>query len=151
MKINTKFYSEIEVAEEKIFFFPQGLPGFPGERRFVYLQEEEGFFGCLQSVDNPEVAFIVITPYEVCPGYEIELDDTATEELELTAAEDALLLAIVTIPPGRPEDATVNLQAPLVLNTARHRGSQVIIADSGYPLRLRLWAKEPARVVETGK
>ncbi|HHU83240.1 MAG TPA: flagellar assembly protein FliW, partial [Firmicutes bacterium] len=126
MKINTKFYNEIEVAEEKIFFFPQGLPGFPGERRFVYLQEEEGFFGCLQSVDNPEVAFIVITPYEVCPGYEIELDDTATEELELTAAEDALLLAIVTIPPGRPEDATVNLQAPLVLNTARHRGSQVI-------------------------
>ncbi|NLW09743.1 MAG: flagellar assembly protein FliW, partial [Firmicutes bacterium] len=89
--------------------------------------------------------------YEVCPDYEIELDDTVTEELELTAPEDVLLLAIVTIPPGRPEDATVNLQAPLVLNTARRRGSQVIIADSGYPLRLRLWSKEPVQVAETGK
>ena len=151
MKIKTKFYNEIEVAEEKVFLFPQGLPGFPDERRFVLLQEEGSFFGCLQSADNPEVAFIVITPYEVCPDYEIELDDTVTEELELTAPEDVLLLAIVTIPPGRPEDATVNLQAPLVLNTARRRGSQVIIADCGYPLRLRRWAKEPARVVETGK
>lgn len=151
MKIKTKFYNEIEVAEEKVFLFPQGLPGFPGERRFILLQEEGSLFGCLQSVDDPEVAFIVITPYDVCPGYEINLDDTVTGELELTAPEDAMLLTIVTIPPGRPEDATVNLQAPLVLNTARRRGSQVIIADSGYPLRFRLWAKEPAGVAETGK
>ena len=151
MKIKTKFYNEIEVSEGKVFLFPQGLPGFPEERRFVLLQEEGSLFGCLQSANNPEVAFIVITPYEVCPDYEIELDDAVTEELELTAAEDVMLLAIVTIPPGRPENATVNLQAPLVLNTARRRGSQIIIADSEYPLRFRLWAKEPAGVAETGK
>lgn len=151
MKIKTKFYNEVEVAEEKVFFFPQGLPGFPDQRRFVYLQEEDTFFGCLQSADKPEVAFIVIPPCEVCPDYQIDLDETATEELKLTAAEDALLLAIVTIPPDRPEDATVNLQAPLVLNIAGHRGTQVIITDGGYPLRLRLWAKETSRPAESGK
>jgi len=151
MKIKTKFYNELEVLDEDVLVFPQGLPGFPDRKRFVYLHDKEAFFGCLQSCDNPEPAFVVISPFTVCPEYQVDLDKAATTELRLDGAEDALLLAIVTIPPGRPREATVNLQAPLVINTARRRGAQVIMPEAGYPLRFRLWKEEPTRVAKGKK
>ncbi len=151
MKIKTKFYNELEITEEDILFFPQGIPGFPDCKRFVYLHEEQAFFGCLQSCDSPETAFVVMSPFTVCPEYQIDLEEAVTAELQLTKADDALLLAIVTIPPGRLREATVNLQAPLVINTARRRGAQVIVADAEYPLRFPLWKEEASRVAEGEK
>ena len=52
------------------------------------------------------------------------------------------MLAIVTIPPGKPEEATVNLYAPIIINTTVKRGMQIILSESGYPMRFKLWAKE---------
>jgi len=142
MKINTKFYGELEINEEEIIQFPQGLPGFEEEKRFVYLQSEENFFGSLQAVDLETLGFVVISPFIICPDYHFDLEDQIVNELGLEKPEEALLLSIVNIPPGQPKDATANLQAPVVINTAKRRGIQVILAEMGYPLRCRIWAED---------
>ncbi|HHW12620.1 MAG TPA: flagellar assembly protein FliW [Firmicutes bacterium] len=151
MKVKTKFYGEVEVAAEEIIHFPDGLPGFETEKEFVYLREEDAVFGCLQSCHHPETAFIVLSPFKVCPDYDFELDEEKREALAIEKLEEVLVLTIVTIPPGKPEEAMVNLYAPVVINTTVKKGMQVILSESGYPLRFNLWKKESATSVAAAK
>ena len=141
MKIDTKFYGEIEIDEEQIIDFPQGLPGFEEQKRFVYLKPEGSFFGSLQAVDLPGLGFVVISPFVICSDYHFDLDEQVVSDLGLNKPEEVLLLSIVNIPHGQPKDATVNLQAPVVINTKNRRGAQVVLTE-GYPLRCRIWADE---------
>lgn len=149
MKLTTKFYGEIEIEEDQIINFPQGLPGFEEQRRFVYLKPEDSLFGSLQAVDLPELGFVVISPFIVCPDYHFDLDDQMAKDLGLSKLEEVLLLSIVTIPQGEPKEATANLQAPIVINTVNQRGAQVILAEMGYPLRCRIWAEESTEAAVT--
>ncbi len=149
MKVKTKFYGEVEVGTEEFLHFPEGLPGFETDQEYIYLHSEDSVFACLQSCHQPETAFIVVSPFVVCPDYDFQLPETKQEKLGITKLEEVLVLAIVTIPPGKPEDATVNLQAPIVINTKIKKGAQLILSESGYPLRCKLWAQKTSPVVAT--
>ncbi len=151
MKIMTKFYAELEIAEEEIIHFPTGLPGFENEHQFIYIHQDEAVFGCLQSCENSSTAFVVISPFTICPDYSFDLPDEKATELGITKQEEVLLLSIVTIPQGKPNDATVNLQAPIVINTTGKKGAQIILTDLGYPLHCRLWAEKPSKAAIAGK
>lgn len=139
MNMESKFFGKIEYTVEDIIHFKNGLPGFKEETQFLYLTPSDSRFTCLQSVKSREVAFIMISPFDVCPDYAFELDDNLAEEMGFSNPEEATVLAIVTVPPGEPKKATVNLQGPVVLNLRQHLGCQVIINDLNYPLRLPLW------------
>ena len=121
MKVKTKFFGEVEVAADEIIQFPAGLPGFEAEKEFVYLHPEDSVFGCLQSCHQPDTAFIVVSPFKVCPDYDFVLAEEKREELAIEKLEEVLVLAIVTIPPDKPEEATVNLYAPIIINTTVKR------------------------------
>lgn len=151
MKIKTKFYGEVEVAAEEIIHFPAGLPGFEEDKEYIYLQHGDSVFGCLQSCQQTEVAFIVLSPFTICPDYDFELTTENQAELKISKLEEVLVLVIVTIPPGKPEEATVNLQAPIVVNRIAKKGMQVILSDSGYPLRCPLWSKQTSSSVAAAK
>ncbi|HHT49386.1 MAG TPA: flagellar assembly protein FliW [Firmicutes bacterium] len=151
MKVKTKFYGEVEVAPEEIIHFPAGLPGFEEDKEYHFIQHEDSVFGCLQSCRQAETAFIVLSPFIICPDYDFELTATNQKELGLSKLEEVLVLAVVTIPPGKPEEATVNLQAPIVINQTMKKGMQVILSDSGYPLRCPLWTKQTSSSVAAAK
>lgn len=151
MKVKTKFYGEVEVDPEGIFHFPAGLPGFEEDKEYLFIQHEDSVFGCLQSCRQVETAFIVLSPFLICPDYDFELTAAQQEELEISKLEEVLVLAIVTIPPGKPEEATINLQAPIVINKTTKKGMQVILGESGYPLRCPLWAKQTSSSVAAAK
>lgn len=151
MKVKTKYYDEVEVGTEEIIHFSHGLPGFESDQEYIYLQSEDSVFGSLQSCHRPETAFVVVSPFVVCPDYDFELPEVKQEELGITKLEEVMVLAIVTIPPGKPEEATVNLQAPIVLNTKLRKGAQLILSESGYPLRCKLWAQQKTAPVVVTK
>ena len=41
MKINTKFFGEVEIADDKIITFDKGIIGFPELKHFTMLHDEE--------------------------------------------------------------------------------------------------------------
>lgn len=141
MKIATKFHGEIECDPKEIINFALGVPGFEDEKQFVLFRPENSTFAWMQSVKTKDVAFVIISPSLICPDYGFDLDDSICSELKLSKPEDALVLSIVTIPPGQVEQATVNLQAPIVINPAAGVGTQVILADHQYSLRQPLWVQ----------
>jgi flagellar assembly factor FliW len=125
-KIKTLRFGEIEVNEEEIITLPGGLIGFPEYTRYVLLDhDKDGVFKWMQSLDEGAIAFTVIDPLQVNPTY------TAGQD------HDCALIAIVTMPTN-PDNATVNLKAPLVINIATRTGKQVIIPGDKYFTRHNL-------------
>lgn len=119
--------------------FANGLPGFPGERRFGLVRwgAFEGPYSLMVDLDDPSVRFLVMPPYVFFPDYVVDLDDATAARIHLERAEDCLLLVIVTLT-GRPEEATANLLGPVVINLDTREGTQAVLAESGYSTRTPL-------------
>ena len=117
--------------------FASGLPGFPEVRRFVLVRlgDELSPFSVLRSLDEgADLEFVVTHPGLFFHDYEPEIDDDIAGRLELTSADDALLLVIVTV--GDPVAAsTANLLGPIVVNRHTRAAAQAVLGASGYDTR----------------
>jgi flagellar assembly factor FliW len=149
MKLETKFFGTQEVDEKEFISFNHGIPGFENERRYYITQYgPESPFMVMQSVEKPNLAFILIRLGDVMPGYTIDLGEEVTVELKLVKPEEAMVYAIVSIP-GELAGATVNLAAPLVINIKAKLGKQIILNNPAYGLRHPLFAENPAGKAES--
>ncbi|HCC37629.1 MAG TPA: flagellar assembly protein FliW [Treponema sp.] len=128
MKVTTKAYGLIDVDERQKITFPQGLFGFENLKDYVLLDAEQQPFYWLQSIDDSQVAFILINPSLFRADYEENINFGELVELEINSAENALVFSIVTIPPAGT--VTANLQGPLVINRDTKAGRQIILSDS---------------------
>lgn len=119
--------------------FPAGLPGFPHAHRFRL--EPWGPAGSpfllLSALDHAEIGFVVVPPWVFYPEYDFELDAPSSERLRLEKADDAIVLAVVTLSED-PEHATLNLLGPIVVNRSTHEAAQVVLPASGYSVRAPL-------------
>ncbi|GEM01717.1 flagellar assembly factor FliW [Halolactibacillus halophilus] len=126
MKIKTKYFDEVEINEEDIITFQNGLPGFLEEKQFVLMNLEETVFQVLQSVTTKALAFIVVNPFGFKSDYSFELDDQVVEQLKIESSDDVSILSIVTLRDTLAA-STANLKAPLVINVKEKEGKQYII------------------------
>ena len=135
-QVTTLHVAPVDVPELR---FANGLPGFPGERRFALVRwgAFEGPYSLMVDLDDPSVRFLVMPPYVFFPDYVVDLDDAIAAKVHLERAEDCLLLVIVTLT-GRPEDATANLLGPVVINLQTREGVQAVLSESGYSTRTPL-------------
>jgi len=119
--------------------FAAALPGFPHVH--VFQLKPWGPPGSpyllLTSVDDGDVGFVVVPPWVFYPDYEFDLDDSTAERLGLVEAEDAIVLAVVTLR-DRPEDATLNLLGPIVVNRHTHEAAQVVLPTTSHSVRAPL-------------
>jgi len=140
MKIDTKAYGLIDVEESQKIVFPEGLYGFEDYNNYVILDAEHQPFYWLQSIDDREIAFVLINPFLFRPDYEVNIGNEEMEEIGITSPEKALIFVIVTIPPdGSP--MTANLQGPLVINRENMTGKQAILADVRWKTRHDIMAE----------
>ena len=119
--------------------FPAGLPGFPQAHRFDLAPwgPAGSPFLLLSSTEEADVGFVVVPPWVFYPEYEFELDTGTAERLSLTASEDAVVFVVVTLR-ERPEDSTLNLLGPIVVNRHSHEAAQVVLPSAGYSVRAPL-------------
>ncbi len=132
-------FGEFTVAEETLIVFPGGVVGFPEEERFVILEHKEPFCW-LHSVDNPNLAFVVVESGEFGEGYKFNLPYEESK-INLKADDEAAVLVIVTFR-NAPAMTTANLKAPLVVNLRNRRGMQLILDDQRFSTRTPLWQDE---------
>jgi flagellar assembly factor FliW len=118
--------------------FDDGLPGFPDRRRFTLTRwgDDESPFSLLESIDD-ELRFVVVPPELFFPDYAPVLSDDDVARLELSEADDAIVLVVVTLGAG-PEDATANLLGPVVVNRHTLAAAQVVLAGQDVPTRAPL-------------
>lgn len=133
MKINTINFGEIEIAEDKIIFFQEGLPAFEDEKQFVIIlnEDEDNPFHFLQSINTPELSFVILNPFEIFKDYDILLPETAISKLKIKNEEDVVIYTMVVIPEDMTK-MTTNLLGPIVINTKGKLGKQVILEENKY-------------------
>lgn len=136
MLLQTKYFGELNIEEKDIFSFSHGIPGFENVRRFILIDSDEpdSPFKWLQGVDESKPAFVIVDPFVIKKDYEVNLDDEVLKELQIKDASAVMIFCIVVV----PEDIkkmTVNLQAPLIINSVNKTGRQLILDTDRYSVR----------------
>ena len=143
MKIQTSRFGMLEVSDDTLLTFPSGLVGFPAFRRYVVLDPpEDADYQWFQSVDEPSLAFVIMDVHLLKQDFRANLSEEGLVELEMTPTDSISIMVVITIPSERPDQATANLRAPLVVNGRTRQGKQLILHES-IPLRYPLF-QEPA-------
>lgn len=136
MRIETSRFGPVDVDESRLIEIPAGLLGFSSYKTFSLLQpDENGVFFWLQSVDAPDLAFVVTDPALWMPDYQASIRKEQMEELELTETSDAQVLVIVN---KRDQSLTANLQGPIVVNARNRRAMQLVLAEKKWSIRHEL-------------
>lgn len=111
---------------------PAGLIGFPDHKRMelVFLPEQLPFLW--MRLQGPEpLNFVVLEPRGVIADYEPEIFDEDAAALGIAGPEDATVLNIVCLDQAHPQNATVNLVGPVIINRRTGIGRQVVLANHG--------------------
>ena len=133
MILQTSRFGQVEVDDQRLIEFESGILGFPDFKRYALVQTgtDSGFYW-LQSVDNPELAFVVTDPRLFVADYQVPIKAEDLAKIGLDSVEGAQVFIIVN---KADELLTGNLQGPLVVNVATRSAIQLVLSDRRYATR----------------
>jgi len=143
MLVQTRHFGEIDLDENKIITFEDGLIGFEDCKRYTILynnEEEEGnnTISWLQSLDMPELSLPVISPLSIMADYNPIVEDEVLVPLgELT--EDNVVILLTLSVPSDITKMSANLKAPLVINAETKKGCQIIAENPEYVIKFNIY------------
>lgn len=145
MKISTRIFGDIEIDQDKTIHFSNGLIGFPNMKDYILVYEENKdkdkkrpSISWLQSIEEPSLALPVVDPLFLVENYEPTVEDEILKPLGEMKLEDMLILTAITIP-SDIEGMTVNLRAPIVINSGTRKGCQVIAENTELEVRYPIY------------
>lgn len=142
MLVKTKFFGEVELPEEKIITFERGLIGLNEYKRFTILydcEKEDSNISWLQSVEEPTLVLPIIRPWIVKEDYNPVVEDELLQSLGELTEENLIILVTMTVPADKIEDMSVNLKAPLVINSDTRKGAQIIAENADYEVKYKVY------------
>ena len=141
MDIETTRFGRLAVEDERVITFPNGLLGFPDHTRFALIQTgEENYFFWLQSVDEPNLAFVVTDPGIFFKDYHAPVRDETRQDLQLV--DDAALQCFVIC--NKVGDwLTGNLLGPIMVNAQNRLAQQVVLTEKKWTTRQPLMMLQP--------
>lgn len=142
MRINSRVFGEVEIDQNKIIEFVNGIVGFPELTEFALISNNEENIDSpikwLQSMQDGEVALPVIDPLLILPDYNPQVEDEWLKSLGELSAENLLVLVTVTV----PKDITgmsVNLKGPIIIQVDQKKACQVIVDGEEYALKYPIY------------
>ena len=138
MQLKTTRFGTFEVEQSSILYFPLGLLGLDRFARYVIIDSDATApMRWLQCVDEPDLALLIVEPGLFFADYAPALSQDDRDILQLEDAQEPIVACVVVIPED-PQEMTINLLGPLVLNEDKRLGKQLVLADSSYSARQRL-------------
>lgn len=132
MKYLTSRFGQIAFEEKEILFLPKGILGFSQLSKYVIIEKDEYEpFKWLQSVEESDIAFVIVDPTFFFPDYKLELHEKELEELNFQQMKELSPYVIVTVPPDHSQ-TSADLLGPLVINFKKRIAKQVVMPNSPY-------------------
>lgn len=143
MKLATTRFGALDVADDRVLTFPDGLPGFTAKRWALIDEPSSPEVVWLQSVDEPAIALLLLDPAKLALSYAPTPRPTEIRAILPTdGASEPIAVRVVVRPGERPGELYVNLFAPLLVNFARRLAMQIPLVGSGYGVR-DVWPPRP--------
>lgn len=137
--VKSSRFGDLTVPVDSIIELPTGLIGFARTQRFIMLEHKPPF-SWLQSVDEPELAFVIVDGGEFGEEYVVE-PPFGDKDIDLKEDDDFAVLVIITVRRD-PKETTANLKAPVFVNLRNKKGVQVIFDHPALSTRFPLWAQD---------
>lgn len=136
MKLQTKYFGEIEYEESDVLTFPAGLFGFEEERQFLLIPFEgsSGTLLCFQSASTPALAFVAMDPFALCPDYSPVLQPNELDSLGVKESQE-LAFYVLCVVKKPVSGSTVNLKCPVAIHPDTRVARQVILETDAYEMR----------------
>jgi flagellar assembly factor FliW len=135
MKIVTLRFGELEIPDDKVINIPKGLLGFEQFQKYIILQRQDSEpFSWLQSIEDPNLAFVITNPAFFFPSYKIEMHMKELGDIEVNERSNVETYVIVTIPKDISQ-MSANLQGPILINTDRSLGKQTVLVNGPYTIQ----------------
>ncbi len=134
VEVVTSRFGTIEVAQERIFFFPRGLIGFEHLKRYARLDSKKGpAVQWLQALEDPETAFLVSEPRTYLPSFQLNLEKSDASQTLAEGVDPEKLETLTILHVDRSQNLLhIHVQAPLLLDPVSRRGVQVL-TDAVHP------------------
>ncbi|MDR2296026.1 MAG: flagellar assembly protein FliW [Clostridiales Family XIII bacterium] len=139
MDVTTRDFGIIQIEDDSVYSFPQGVYGFEDALSFaVFMHEEAGVsFVYLQAVHSAHPCFLVFSPWDMIPDYDPHMSEEDLRFLDVASEKDLIFLVIATVPADDVRKLSINAKSPVVLNPLRMVGRQVILLNEDYSVRCR--------------
>lgn len=141
MELTTKIFGTIQIDDDKILEFPNGIVGFPDLKHFTLVHDAEkssDSIHWLQSIEEPAFAMPVMDPLYVQPEYNPAVEDELLKNIGTLIPEETLVLVTVTVP-KEIKKMSVNLRGPIIVNVTEKKATQVIIEGDDYPIKFPIY------------
>lgn len=142
MLLQTKNFGQIEIDNEKIMTFDDGIPGFLEYTHYALLTNDDtetSTIWWLQCTDDGNVAFPVLNTFAVLKDYKPDVDDEILSLLGNFDTPEDLIVCNILVVPENIKKITVNLRAPVIINIATKKGMQIEVRNKEYTVRHNLY------------
>ena len=141
--IETSKFGNVTYNNTDIIKFVKPILGFGDLSQFIVITRPESEpFKWLQSIENPSVCFVIVDPRLVVSQYSIEISSHDIKLLDGSEKqEDYQIYVIVTVPNGHPEQISINLQGPIVVNVKHLKALQMVLNNPDYDIRYGIFEK----------
>ena len=130
---------EMDLSEKEIITFEEGIPGFDHLRKFAIVSVARTEpIKWLVSLEDKDVALPIIDPWIVRLDYHVDISEKDVQDLGIEKNEDVSVWCVVVIPKDKPDDATINLLAPIVVNMKNGKAKQIIMETDEYTIKHRI-------------
>lgn len=142
MRIETKIFGTVEITDDKIITFENGIIGFPELKHFTLLHDDEAGIDAgirfLQSMEEPGFAMPVMDPLIVKQDYDPVVEDELLAGIGELNENNLLVMVTVTVPSDLTK-MSVNLQGPIIINVEKRLAVQLIVENKDYPVKYPIY------------
>lgn len=153
MQAKTRLFGTIDISDDKIIVLENGMIGFPDMRHFALIfdadKKDGGKIKWLQSMDEPEMAFPVIDPTFLKKDYNPVINEEILKPIGKLTEENTFVLSTVTVP-KELEKMSINLKAPIIINSDTNKGAQIIVEDD-MPVKYMIYDLLKSRKEKAGE
>ena len=120
----------VTVDPDSVFAFPAGIAGIEQCTRFKLFHEEgKPTVFWLQSLDQADVMFPVVTPETLDIEYQIELSDADCALIGVADPADVAVAVIVYRDEAQGGQIAANTRSPVILNLKTRKGMQKVLSE----------------------
>ena len=140
MLVQSTRFGDFEIEASRALNFTQSLLGFPQSTTYAVIEVQDTPYMWLQSVDEPDVAFLATSPFLFFPSYDLELGEEEQQQLDVDDPSQIEVLTLLTVHRSgeTPETITANLLGPIIVNIESRQALQLVLENPSYSTRVPL-------------
>lgn len=141
MLLNSTRFGQLDIPDDVVLQFPDGLPGFPDETKFAMIPYDKNVdtFAYLQSVTDPDLTLLLVNPFTFFRHYSFEIDDAWAKQFGFTGDPEQLSVYTIVTVPDKMAEMTTNLMSPIMINWQTRKAEQIILLQSPYGAKTKLF------------